>query len=244
MTRPLIFIGSRQKMGRLALVADTLNIKINGILDHHLYGNLDSITDIPVIGDERWLLDKQNTQAQEWIHTCDFFVANWWNGSQILDKNSIDLQLLRQQRIQVAEEADVNVINLIHPNSQPKFANSRYADLSIGKGLFVDDDVWISVDDVSLGDYCCVATGSKIVHHTHIGNNVIIAPEAYIYNCNIGDDSYFGMFSRINVTRKKTDNITIGKNCTVWSDSTVVKNVPNDSIYTDTNRVLKKVKFK
>lgn len=231
-------------MNRLALTADALGIKINGILDHHFYGNLASITDIPVIGDERWLLDPTNKQAQEWKHSCDFFVANWWYGSQTLDKTSIDLQQLRQQRIKLAEDAGVNVINLIHPNSQPKYINSQYANVAIGQGVFIDDDVWISVDDVSIGDYSCVATGSKIVHHTHIGKNVTIAPEAYIYSCDIGDDSYFGMFSRIDVTRKNSAKITIGKNCTVWSNSTVVKNVPNDSIYTDTNRVLKKVKFK
>jgi len=77
MNRPIIFVGSRQGMAQLAVVADLSGMQILGILDHHYYGNTDTIADIPVIGDERWLLDPENAQAKSWIEECDFFPANY-----------------------------------------------------------------------------------------------------------------------------------------------------------------------
>ena len=78
MSKPLILVGSRQKLTRVAHVAELNGIEILGILDHHYYGQLDNICGIPLIGDERWLLDSDHSVAAEWRQNCDFFVANWW----------------------------------------------------------------------------------------------------------------------------------------------------------------------
>lgn len=242
MKRPLILVGSRQKIVRIALVAELNNIEIMGILDHHYYNNTDSICGIPIIGDERWLLDDDNQQASFWKNSCDFFVANWNDGSQGL--NRIDLGKLRLDRINLVDNLNLSVINLIHPNSV-KDLNSRYSNFKIGRGVFIDDDCWIDgTDSVDIGDFCVISTGSKVTHDVKLGRNVQIAPEVFLYGSIIGDNSYFGMFSRINYHKNLDQGIiTIGKNCTVWTGAEVNRNVPDNSIYTDNGRIFKKQKY-
>lgn len=241
-SRPLIFVGSRRKLVRLAVVADLNGIKIKGILDHHHWGNLDNICQIPVIGDERWLLDNSNLLVQEWKSSCDFFVANWNDGSQGL--NGLDLGELRKQRIEIVEKSGVNVINLIHPDSNIRDINSRYADIKLGRGIFIDDDCWIDgTDHVEIGDYNVISTGCTVTHDVKLGFNVMLAPEVFLYGCAVGDHTYFGMFSKINYHKYRSiKSIDIGTNCTVWTGAEVNKNIPDNSIYTDTHRIFKKIK--
>ena len=52
-------------MNRLFIVADLAGYEIIGILDHHYYGNTDNINGVPVIGDERWLLDSTRRGQSE-----------------------------------------------------------------------------------------------------------------------------------------------------------------------------------
>lgn len=240
-SRPLIFVGSRQKLVRLAVVADLNGIEIEGILDHHYYGSTTKeICKVPVIGDERWLLDEKNTTANDWKDNCDFFVANWNDGSQGL--NRIDLGKLRQQRIDLIENLELSTINLIHPDSKIRDINSRYANFKIGKGVFIDDDCWIDgTDNVSIGDYNVISTGCTVTHDVTLGRNVQVAPEVFLYGCVVGDNSYFGMFSKINYHKKLDQGIiTIGNNTTVWTGAEVDRSIPDNSIYTDTKRIFKK----
>lgn len=241
-SRPLIFVGSRQKIVRLAVVAESNGILVKGILDHHYYGSLDQICQIPIIGDERWLLDETNYLAQEWKRDCDFFVANWNDGSQGL--HGLDLSELRKQRINLVEQAGVNVINLIHPDSKIRDIDSKYADIKLGRGIFIDDDCWIDgTDNVEIGDYNVISTGCTVTHDVKLGKNVMIAPEVFLYGCVVNDHSYFGMFSKINYHKfREIKSINIGTNCTVWTGAEVSKDIPDNSIYTDTNRIFKKIK--
>jgi acetyltransferase-like isoleucine patch superfamily enzyme len=241
-SRPLIFVGSRQKLVRLAVVADLNGIEIKGILDHHYYGNTDQICQIPIIGDERWLLDKTNSLAQEWKRDCDFFIANWNDGSQGLD--GIDLGELRKQRIDLLELSGVNVINLIHPDSKIRDIDSKYANIKLGRGIFIDDDCWIDgTDNVEIGDYNVISTGCTITHDVKLGKNVMVAPEVFLYGCEVGDNTYFGMFSRINYHKYRSiTSISIGTNCTIWTGAEVTKSIPDNSIYTDAKRIFKKIK--
>ena len=238
MSRPLIFVGSRQQMRQVALLAELNDIEVAGILDHHYHGNTDSIGGIPVIGDERWLLDSDDEQAQDWLQSCDFFPANWHNGSQQLGKG-LDLELLRLQRIGILEQSGANVINLIHPNSSMYGLTSKYADFKMGRGILIDDMTWISIDSVEIGDYCAISLGTKISHHVTLGKNVMFAAENYIHDCTVGSNTFFGMYSRISA-RHKITLLTIGDNCTVWAGAEVKKSIPNNKIYTHTNRILTK----
>jgi carbonic anhydrase/acetyltransferase-like protein (isoleucine patch superfamily) len=238
--RPLIFVGSRSNQALLHIAAELNGYEILGILDHHYYGDgNDKINNVPVIGDERWLLDPKNKQAQHWLKTCEFFPGNWWNGNQHTDKKQVNLQQLRLDRIHILEKSGAKVINIIHPSSLPKGHDSKYASLKFGKGIFVDDDCWICPHQVSIGDYSVVMMNAKVTAHSQIGFNVCIGPAAYTYACTIGDNSYLGMFTKISLNHK-TGITHIGNNVTTWAHSDVKTNIPDNCIHTDQGRILKK----
>jgi acetyltransferase-like isoleucine patch superfamily enzyme len=238
MKRPLIFVGSRKMMRELACIAELNNIEIIGILDHH-YPNQE-IAGIPVLGDERWLTSLENAQAQQWLRTCDFFPANWHNGEQPVT-GQISLPGLRLERIRILEESGANVINLIHPDACIKGLTSRYANYRIGRGVQIHADVYHGIDNIEIGDYCAFMSGNTCAHDVKIGRNVLVAPETYLYNCNINDNSYVGIYSRVNPIKKKSA-INIGQNVTVWNNAEVVKDIPDGCFYTSDGRIMTKNK--
>ena len=227
-------------LGQVALVAELNDIEIVGILDHHYLGNTDNICGIPIIGDERWLLDPTNRQAKSWLATCDFFPANWPNGSQNVNSNGPDIQQLRIQRIDILEKSGASVINLIHPETKLYGLTSKYGNYKIGKGIFIDSGGWHSVDDVVIGDYCVFHVGCRVSHNTKIGKNVLFAPGTHYQDCEIGDHCFLGMNSRISVKRSR-HMTKIGSFSTVWTESSIEKDIPFNSIYTNHNKILKKM---
>ena len=239
--RPLIFVGSRDKMTLLSVAAELNGYEILGILDSHYYGRQDTIHDLPLIGDEHWLLDQTNLQAQQWLRTCDIFPANWWYGDQHLNKPGPNMQLLRKERINILEQSNAVVPNIIHPNSQPIGATSKFSSLKLGKGIFIDDDCWVCLHKVDIGDYCSITMNTKLAANTKLGKNVCVAPGAYLHHCEIGADSYIGSFSSFGLLHNGDHMIRIGKNCTIWAESRIIVDMTDNSIHTNTGRILKKV---
>lgn len=222
----------------LACIAELNDIEIIGILDHHYLDQ--TIAGIPVLGDERCLLDPDNKQAQQWLQTCDFFPANWHGGEQYCP-GQIDLPALRLERIRILEESDANVINLIHPDSCIKGLSSRYANYQIGRGVQIHANVYHGIDNIKIGDYCAFMSGNTCAHDVTLGRNVLVAPETYLYNCKIEDNSYIGIYSRVNPIKKK-GIISLGKNVTIWNSAEVVKDVPESCFYTTDGRIMTKNK--
>ena len=244
MRKKLIFVGSRAMIASLAIIADLTDMDVIGILDHHYYGNKTDINGIPYIGDERWLLDKSNDQAQSWLRDCVFFPVNWHTGRQSINQTGPDLTELRKERIRILEESKANVMNLIHPGIIGiNDIYSKYSTTTIGKGILLQSAVWIGPDNNHIGNYCQIEAGSFIGHDTTLGTNVLIAPKCYIGNgsrITVGDNSYIGAFSSFDFKHDGSDMI-IGKNVTVWTRSIVKKaTIPDNSIYTDTDRILRK----
>jgi len=236
--RPLIFVGSRQMMRELACIAELNDIEVIGILDHHYLDQ--SIAGIPVLGDERWLLNPENKQAQQWLNTCDFFPANWHSGEQHRP-GQVNLPNLRLQRIRVLEESRANIINLIHPDACVKGLTSRYANYRIGRGVQIHANVYHGIDNIEIGDYCAFMSGNTCAHDVRLGRNVLVAPETYLFNCDIGDNGYMGIYSRVNPVKKK-GVINIGKNVTVWNNAEVTKDIPDGCFYTTDGRIMSKHK--
>lgn len=236
--RPLILLGSRTVIPEIAYTAELNEIEVLGVIDSHFYGNTEEIKGIPVIGSEWWLLDENNTEAKKWLKYCDFLPINWHNGSTT--KKNLDLFKLRLDRINILKKSKASVINLIHPDSSiPK--KSKYAKFSIGVGNYIHPNVYISSSNTKIGNYCIIAPSSSITHDVTIHDNVIIAPNVYLDNCEIGENSFIGSHSRTNpVKKKKTLPISIGKNVTVWTTSEILTDIPDNSHYTFHNRILRK----
>ena len=233
--KPLIFLGSRMGMAQLATVAEDMGYQIEGILDFQYHGNTDRISNIPVIGNDLWLMDKENTQAQEWLNGCDFFVADYFGGS----KTEMRSWTLRKRRIQMLEELGIDSPNLIHPSNNLAGLTSKYTDgsLKIGKGNFFDEDVVIHQDNVTIGDYCCLTWGSRVSHGSIVGNNVIFCPNTFYQFCNIGNDVFLGMNSKTKVY-SIDKKINIGNNAIIWAEACIKNDIPNDSILTSKGRIV------
>lgn len=240
MKRPLIFVGSRSAIIDVALIAELHGIEILGILDYHYYGNRSDVKGIPIIGDERWLLDENNTEAQQWLRTCDFFPLNWWNGAQGPESGSeLVLEQLRIDRIEILERARANVINLIHPHARLPGLTSKYANYKLGKGILIQDGCWHSADNVEIGDYCAFSNDSMVGHDVKIGNNVIVNQYCCLHRCEIGDNSFLGLHTHI-AALTKLSQINIGNNVTVWSETVVKKHIPANKMLTPDGRILSK----
>lgn len=240
--RPLIFVGSRVNMLQLAIPAAKLGREILGILDYQYYNNTDNVDGIPIIGDERWLLDSNNQQAQDWLRTCDFFVATLSTGEQLDKNNESNREVLRYQRINLLDQINASVANLIDPDSNlSKNLNNIYGRIKLGKGILVSDSADVTMYNVEIGDYATIQSQVFVGHHVQIGRNVSIAPMVKLFSCNIGSNSTIGMYSytRCSALSRK-DYYNIGSWSTVWSESCINRDVPDNSILTNCGRVLKK----
>lgn len=241
MAKPLLFVGSRSRLNALAIVAEYNGFEVVGTLDHHYYGNRDEIAGVPVIGDERWLLDKDNAQAQSWLRECAFFPATWPEGRQVY-KSGPNMDQLRLDRIDILEKSKAKVINLIHPKAlavedlfHPRSTSK------LGKGIFLAEGVYIGPTNVNIGDYCMIETNAQITHDVTFGRNVIVGPESFISSTTVGENSYLGALCGFDFKRGCT-SINIGNNVTVWTRAIVNRDIADNSVYTDTNRILKKIK--
>lgn len=243
MKKPLIFVGSRTMIQSIRIIADLNDYEVIGILDHHYWGNTDSLGGIPYIGDERTLLNKDDKQAQEWLRTCAFFPINWHSGNQPRP-GEMDLNLLRQQRIKVLEDSGANVINLIHPDVIGRGdLYHRYATTTLGKGILMQASTFVAPDDSRIGDYCQIEAGSFIPHHVTLGKNVLVAPKCYVgagAHLTIGNNSYIGAYTKWNFQQDPSIPLTVGENVTVWANSLVSKSIPDNHFHTDGGRIFKK----
>jgi carbonic anhydrase/acetyltransferase-like protein (isoleucine patch superfamily) len=82
-------------------------------------------------------------------------------------------------------------------------------------------------------------SGNTCAHDVCLGQNVLVAPETYLYNCNVGNNSYIGIYSKMNPIKRK-GLINIGKNVTVWNSAEVIKDIPDGCFYTTDGRIMNK----
>lgn len=238
--KPLIFIGSRYLLPELAVVAEAQGYEILGILDYQFWGNTDSICNIPVIGDERWLLDPDHHQAELWRQTCTFFVATFYHGQQFCQTDDGNIEKLRWDRIQLTKQLNLDVCNLIHPDAKVLGLNSRYSSTNIGRGIFLAQGVDLSIFDVSIGDHCQVGWNSGIGHGARLAENVLVGPYCCLYRISVGSNSYIGINSKVDFNSSLNQNISIGAWSTVWGNCTLGRDVPDNHILTSTGRCLRK----
>ena len=235
----------------LATIADLNGIEILGILDCHFYGNKDSISGIPVIGDERWLLN-DDPRGKIYRETCDFFPGNMHDGEQRSPSHNTDPDLnnmhnlsgpdLRRKRIDILDQSGVNVINLIHPDAGVSGFRSKYARCKLGRGEQIHSGCAYSADEVYLGDYTAFQTGSMVGPAVRVGRNTLVSPATYLHDCEIGENSYVGIYSKFNTIPKRKSVIRVGNNVTIWNNSEVKEDIPDNHIHTSDGRVLRKLR--
>ena len=241
--RPLIFVGSRNLINDMAIAAEADGREIIGVLDKRFWGNQTTVGGgkIPVIGSEDWLLDANHTTAQQWLRTCDFIVASYWDGGQHVT-GGFDPGQARLDQIRILEQSGANIINLIHPSAMVDGLYSRYGDITIGRGIFFNRGFLMVSAGITIGDHFVGEADAVIGDGVTIGRNTIMSFRTHLYQCSVGNNVYMGAQSRVNIWHKKSP-IAIGNNVTIFTNAEVIKDVPDGHMYTADGRVLRKRKI-
>lgn len=229
--KKLILVGSRRNLSDIVHTANDNGYKVVGILDEHYWGNTDSIDGVPVIGSEKELLDP----LSKW-RKYNFFPANFWNGSQDLSGKGRDGGALRLERINVLEQSKVNVVNLIHPSAM--FFHGKKS-VQLGRGNLILGHARFT-SRIQIGNYCIIDWDCNIGTDTNIGNNVIVGVGTTTSHANIHNNARIG--THCILISRKTDYVTVGENSVVYLGSTVLKDVPANSVYTMHHRIRSRVK--
>ncbi len=229
MKKDLILVGSRTNLTDITYTAEELGYNILGILDKHYYKNTETIDNVPVIGSEDELLEADN----RWKN-CSFFLADWWDGKQDLSGNKLDGSALRQERIKILEQAQVDIPNLIHPTA--KFFH-KFDTVRLGKGILILGHAKFT-SHIQIGNYSVIDWDCNIGTRTTVGNNTIIGATTTTANAVIGDNVRLGV-GCIVLPRESTYT-TIGNNAIVYVNSCVISDVPADSVYTMHGKTLKR----
>jgi acetyltransferase-like isoleucine patch superfamily enzyme len=229
-TKKLILVGSRANLTDIVYTARDLGYEVIGILDKHYWGNTNSIDNVPLIGSEEELL----SPGCKW-KDYSFFLANWWDGSQDLSGQGNNGGELRKQRIDILETSGVEVINLIHPTA---VFFHKFDTVKIGKGNLILGHAKFT-SHISIGNYSVIDWDCNIGTGTSIGDNVIVGATTTTAHVIIDDHVRIGVGSIL--IPKKNPTLTIGKNSIVYIGSTVLENVPADSVYNMYNKIRSRI---
>ena len=228
--KKLILVGSRNNLSDIIEAAKDSGYHIIGILDKHYWGNTEKINGISVIGSEDELLDP----SSKW-RKYNFFPATWWDGKQALG-NTVDMDQLRKDRLDLLDRTNVNVVNLATKNIH--WFHSKQ-NLTLGKGILILANSSIG-SNVSIGNYSVIDWDSRVVDST-IGRNCIVGAASILAHTCIGDNVRIGVRCLLIPSRKKTI-LTVGNNAIVYISSTVLDDIPENSVYTMHGKIRKRFK--
>lgn len=159
------------------------------------------------------------TYIEHWpIHgTCADLIA--LNNTNTISSDvvvAIGNNNIRQQKIQLLQQNNFNLITLIHPMA----VISQYATIAQGSVVFAGA---IINAFANIGIGCIVNTSAIIEHDCAIGDFTHICPNtALAGGVIIGSKSWVGIGSQIKQL------IVIGDNCMIGAGSTVIKNIPDN----------------
>lgn len=231
--KPLIFVGMRQNIGDVATLAAKCGYTVIGILDQFYYGNTKEYKNIPIIGDERQLLNDDNKTVNYWKKNCWFVCTSWWTGRQHTNSIGLDLEKIRLDRIKILDKSGVKLANLIDTSTD-------FADLSsteLGKGLIIMGKCFIG-SYTKINDHTFVDWQVNISQRTTIGKNCIIGGTVCIANYDIHDNVRIGVGAKLIGSKKDYSISTVGKNSIVHVGAIALDDIPADHVRTYTNRTI------
>lgn len=231
--KPLILIGVRQNIADIVSLAESNNYQVIGILDQYYFGNTESFSNIPIIGDERWLLDDSNSLAQKWINTTWFICSSWWTGRQYLNNNGLDLEKIRKDRINILNISQVKLANLIHPDVKIPGIKT----VSLGTGIIIMGEALIGSYS-TIGNHSFIDWQASISKYTKIGQGCIIGGRTNIANYEIGNYVRIGVGANLVGSKKDHSFSKIGENSIIHVGAVAVDDIPPNHIRTFTNKTL------
>lgn len=236
-TKPLILVGIRSSLDDIIELASVCGYHVVGILDHYYYGNTKSFSNIPIIGDEQWLADSNNLLAQQWIKNCWFICTTWWTGKQHLNNPGLNLEKIRQERIELLDSCNLKLANLIHPKAKISSLHS----IKMGNGVIIMGEALIG-RNVVIGNHSVIDWQANLAMRVKIGKGCIIGVRSNITNYEIGNYVRIGVAANCigHANFDLAPNL-IGNNSVVHVGATVFDDIPSNYIRTFTNKTLPRI---
>ena len=231
--KPLILVGVRSNVNDIRMLAVRCGYQVIGILDQYYYGNTKDIEGIPVIGDERWLLDSASTVAQQWKQHAWFFCSSWWTGKQFLNTAGLDLEKIRQDRIELLDQTQVRLANLIDPDAWIPNPST----VTLGQGIMIIGNVMIG-NYCEIGDHSVIDWGVALSRHSKIGKGCIVGAGANIANYVIEDYVRIGVRAVLVGSKKDFSDARVGTRSVVHVGAVATDDIPADHIRTANHRTL------
>lgn len=230
--RPLVFIGTRSDMEPYMEIAEELGIPVMGILDRFYVGQ--KFEGLDVLGSDLDLLDPTSKTYKN-KDFADYFVCSFFGGRTNTDIDSENTFQLRMERIEIAERAGINLVNLIHPGAQ--VSKSAY----IGRNTLILYGAYIE-SHVRIGSFGQFMYRSSVAHHSTIGKNCTILPDGGTSgSVTVGDNVIIGVNSRI--LSAGDEESKIGNNVLIGPGVTVLKDIPDNSIVQVSGKILPNERF-
>lgn len=225
--KPVILIGSRQDNRQVAAALESTGQHVYGIVDRFYQGQV--CDGIDVIGSDLELADTDSDLYRQ-RHRYDWFINTLFTGITNPNNDDENTWALRKQRIDLAERANLNLINIIH--------KSAYVDPSanLGKNILVGWNSYIGGNCV-IGDYTYIAAYVGLAHHITVGRNcTLIGHMGVAGNITIGNNVFIAHGTTL--SRRGKSKTTIGDNVIIGPGCCIVKSVPDNKIVLNDGKTL------
>jgi UDP-3-O-[3-hydroxymyristoyl] glucosamine N-acyltransferase len=225
--KPIVFVGHRQNLHDVLMVAKACRRQVVGLLDKYFYGNTDSVCGVPVIGADSMLEDTA------FVEDHDFFLTSWWTGNENLNNPEHSGDNLRKTRIDLLDAQGIRCTNLIHPDC------TRIESSQLGNGIIAMPYTAIT-DHCVIGDYSVIDWYALVGHDCRIGRNVIVGARATLAGgITVEDNVRIGLSATVVEGHER--DITLHKNSKIWAGAVVFDSVPENANYTHNHRILKRI---
>jgi UDP-3-O-[3-hydroxymyristoyl] glucosamine N-acyltransferase len=229
--KPIVLIGVRQENRHLIVAAESQGRKIVAMVDRFYVGQ--NIDDLPVIASDLDLLDP-SSDIYKTKDDYDWFIATVFTGTTNVKKDEENTWLLRNQRAEIAQKANLNLINIQHANS---FVDPT---CKLGKNIYIGWGCYVGAYS-NIGNFNFFGMNAGLGHHISTGDFCTL------YNSMIGGGTTIGnnvvLGYSVDVARRGTSPTIIGNNVIVAPGTTILKSVPNDTILFSDGKTLKNRHF-
>jgi UDP-3-O-[3-hydroxymyristoyl] glucosamine N-acyltransferase len=222
--KPIILIGSRQDNLTLVSVAESQGRHVAGIVDRFYVGQ--DIQGIPVLGSDLDLMDPSSKLSQD-KHSYDWFVNTQFTGITDTTNDDHNSFFLRNQRIAMAKHAQLNLCNIQHRDSWVM------PSVCMGVNNLIGYNCCITAE-VSMGSFNAFVYSVGFAHHCVVGDYcTFLGQIAVTANVKIGNNVFVGCNTTLSRLMKPT---VIGDNVIIQSGSTVMRSIPDNTVYFNNGR--------
>jgi sugar O-acyltransferase (sialic acid O-acetyltransferase NeuD family) len=128
------------------------------------------------------------------------------------------LNKIREQKYLAAKDLGYSFVSYVHEQACVDGA-------TIGENCFILENVVVQ-PFVKVGNNVTIWSGTHVGHHTEVGDHCFIASQVVISGAvKIGKNCFLG----VNATLR--DHITIGDNCIIGAGALIMKDAPEEGLY-------------